>query len=63
MPARINGKEFKRDEILDLAHRARLMIKDGSLAYLNDRATDKELITFVRLLEAAMHQQNGAASD
>jgi hypothetical protein len=60
MPARINGKEIKRDEILALAHRARLMIRDGSLAYLNDRATDKELIAFARLLEAALQQQETA---
>ncbi|MGH8808911.1 MAG: hypothetical protein ACREX0_13635 [Noviherbaspirillum sp.] len=47
-----NGKELRREEILALAHQAKLMIVDGDLSYLNDMATDKELIAFVRLLEA-----------
>lgn len=42
---------LKREEILALAQRVRLVIIDGDLAYLNDLATDKELIAFVRLLE------------
>lgn len=45
-------KELKRDEILALAHQARLMIADGDISYLNDMATDKELLAFARLLEA-----------
>jgi hypothetical protein len=51
-PMKANGKELKRDEILELAHQAKLMIHDGDLSYLNDLATDKELLTFARLLEA-----------
>ena len=45
-------KELKRDEILALAQQARLMIADGDISYLNDMATDKELLAFARLLEA-----------
>lgn len=44
--------ELKREEILRLASAAKLMIADGSICYLNDRATDKELISFARMLEA-----------
>lgn len=46
------ANELKRDDILSLAHQSKLMIVDGEIAYLNDMATDKELIAFVRLLEA-----------
>lgn len=45
-------RELKREEILDLAHQAKLMIVDGKISYLNDMATDKELLNFVRLLES-----------
>lgn len=48
----MQANELKRDDILSLAHQSKLMIVDGEIAYLNDMATDKELITFVRLLEA-----------
>lgn len=44
--------ELKREEILALAQEARLMIVDGGISYLNDMATDKELVLFARLLEA-----------
>lgn len=44
--------ELKREEILALAHQAKLMIVDGDVAYLNDIATDKELLAFARLLES-----------
>jgi hypothetical protein len=47
-----NGKELRREEILALAHQAKLMFLDGEQAYLNDLATDKELLAFARLLEA-----------
>ncbi|WP_420473433.1 hypothetical protein [Noviherbaspirillum sp. ST9] len=51
--------ELRRDEILELAHQARLMIVDGELYYLNDMATDKELLNFARMIEArfAEHKQ------
>lgn len=42
--------ELKRDDILELAHEARLMIVDGELCYLNDMATEKELLIFARLI-------------
>ena len=44
--------ELRRDEILDLAHQARLMIIDGDTCFLNDMATDKELLNFARMIEA-----------
>jgi hypothetical protein len=44
--------ELKREEILALAHQARLMIADGDAYYVNDMATDKELLAFARLLVA-----------
>ena len=46
-----NYHELRREEILKLAHQARLMILDGDLCYLNDIATDKELIAFARMLQ------------
>jgi hypothetical protein len=51
--------ELRRDEILELAHQARLMIVDGDMCYLNDMATDKELMNFARMIEArfAEHKQ------
>jgi len=48
---RSNAAELKRAQILALAHQSKLMIVDGEVAYLNDMATDKELLAFVRLLE------------
>ena len=44
--------ELRREDILELAHQAKLMIADGGVFYMNDMATDKELLTFARLLEA-----------
>lgn len=49
---RVNTKELKRDEILALARQAKLMVVDGGAYYLNDMATDKELLAFARLLES-----------
>lgn len=49
---KLNATELKREDILALAHHAKLMIVDGEVAYLNDMATEKELLAFVRLLEA-----------
>ncbi|HYD62541.1 MAG TPA: hypothetical protein VEC35_19445 [Noviherbaspirillum sp.] len=48
---------LKREEILELAHQARLMIVDGDICYLNDMATDKELLNFARMIEARFGQQ------
>jgi len=45
-------KPLGRSEILAFAHQARLLIKDGDDCYLNDLATEKELVTFVRLIES-----------
>jgi hypothetical protein len=49
-------KSLKREEILTLAQRAKLMLVDGDLCYLNDMATDRELISLVRLIESALSQ-------
>lgn len=49
---KLNDTDLKREDILTLAHQAKLMIVDGDVAYLNDMATEKELLAFVRLLEA-----------
>lgn len=43
---------LKREEILAMAHEAKLMIVDGGISYMNDMATDKELLAFARLIEA-----------
>ena len=53
-------QELRHDEILELAHQARLMIVDGDICYLNDMATEKELIAFARMIEAksSQHKQN-----
>lgn len=44
--------ELRRNEILEMAHQARLMIVDGDVCYLNDIATEKELVNFARMLQA-----------
>lgn len=49
---KLNAMELKREDILALATQAKLMIVDGEVAYLNDMATEKELLAFVRLLES-----------
>ena len=53
--------ELRRDEILELAHQAKLMIVDGELCYLNDMATDKELMHFARMIEARFSEQKQKA--
>ena len=49
--------ELKRDEILELARQAKLVILDGEMCYLNDMATEKELIQFARMIEAKFSEQ------
>lgn len=53
--------ELKREEILELAHQARLMIVDGDICYLNDMATDKELLNFARMIEAKFNRDKQGA--
>lgn len=50
-------KTLQRQEILTLAQQAKLMLVDGDVCYLNDMATDRELISLVRLVEAALNQR------
>lgn len=50
-------RELRREEILELAHLAKLMIVDGDICFLNDMATDKELLHFARMIEAKFSQQ------
>jgi hypothetical protein len=47
---------IRRDEILHLARKAKLMVNDGRICCLNDLATDKEVINFVRLIESALNR-------
>jgi hypothetical protein len=49
-------KTLQRQEILTLAQKAKLMLVDGDVCYLNDMATERELISLVRLVEAALTQ-------
>ncbi|MEN3297248.1 MAG: hypothetical protein V7642_6501 [Burkholderiales bacterium] len=49
-------KPLKREEILTLAQEAKLMLVDGDTCYLNDMATDRELICLVRLVESALQE-------
>ncbi|OWW21413.1 hypothetical protein [Noviherbaspirillum denitrificans] len=53
--------ELRRDAILELAHQARLMIVDGELCFLNDMATEKELVAFARLIERHFSEQKQGA--
>ena len=53
--------ELRRDDILELAHRARLMIVDGERCYLNDMANEKELVAFARLIEQHFSEQKQSA--
>ncbi len=57
-----NTNELKREEILALAHEARLMIVDGNVSYMNDMATQKELFNFVRMIEARNAQRRGGSA-
>lgn len=50
-------KILTREEILALAQQARLMLVDGDVCYLNDMATERELISLVRLVESALMKQ------
>jgi hypothetical protein len=53
--------ELRRDEILELAHEARLVIVDGDVCYLNDMATDKELLAFARMIEVRFSKNKQTA--
>jgi hypothetical protein len=53
-------KTLERQEILTLARQAKLMLVDGDFCYINDMATDRELISLVRLVEAALKRQRHA---
>lgn len=44
--------KLKREEILTFARQARLMLVDGDFMYLNELATEKNIIDFVRLIES-----------
>lgn len=46
---------LKRNEILALACQSKLMIEDGNIRCMNHMATEKELLLFVRLIEAALN--------
>ena len=54
--------ELRREDILALAQEAKLMIVDGGMSYLNDMATDKELLVFARLLEERRHPSDESNS-
>jgi hypothetical protein len=41
---------MKREDLLAMAQQAKLMIRDGERYYINDMATERELLAFVRLL-------------
>jgi hypothetical protein len=56
--ARSTDMKLQRDEILTLARQAKLMyVVDGDHYFLNDMATEKELISLVRLIESALMKQ------
>lgn len=55
-------KILTREEIFALAQQARLMLVDGGACYLNDMATEKELIALVRLVESALAMKQPASS-
>ncbi|HEV7618157.1 MAG TPA: hypothetical protein VGO51_08675, partial [Burkholderiaceae bacterium] len=53
--ARSTDMKLQRDEILTLARQAKLMyVVDGDHYFLNHMATEKELISLVRLIESAL---------
>lgn len=58
---RENVKSLNRREIVELARKARLIFKDADSCYLNDVATEKELITFVRLIEDVVRSRKPTA--
>jgi hypothetical protein len=49
---KIYSTKLKREQIFALALQANLMLADGDIMYLNDTATAKNLIDFVRLIES-----------
>lgn len=52
MAAHRTTRGLSRSEILAFAVQARLIIREQEDCYLNELATEKELMTFVRLLES-----------
>jgi hypothetical protein len=56
-------KLLKREEILTLAQEAKLMLCEGGTCYLNDMATERELVSLVRLVEAALQESACMATD
>jgi hypothetical protein len=56
--ARSKNMKLQRDEILALARQAKLMyVVDGDHYFLNEMATEKELISLVRLIESALMKE------
>lgn len=52
--AKTASLHLKREDILALACQAKLMIEDGNVRCMNDLATERELLHFVRLIESAL---------
>ena len=58
-----NHKPINKIHILAMARHAGLAIQDDNAFFLNDLASEKELLAFARLIERAIHQDHGAPSD
>ena len=52
----ISTRTIKREEILRLAIKAKLMLDAGNACCINDIAGEKELLAFARLLETQLTQ-------
>lgn len=51
-----HSRSIKREEILKLAIKTKLMLDAGNACCINDIAGEKELLAFARLLETRLGQ-------
>jgi predicted transposase YbfD/YdcC len=51
--------KLKREEIFGLARLAKLLLVDGDIVFLNDMATETNIIDFARLIESKQVADRG----
>lgn len=55
----LQARPLRKEEILRLAARAKLMLEFGDDYCVNDIAGEKELLAFARLLQTRLNQELG----
>ncbi|OWW22392.1 hypothetical protein [Noviherbaspirillum denitrificans] len=54
-------RPIKREDVLRLAVKARLMLDAGDACFVSDLAGAKEVVAFARLLESRLCEQPGSS--